>query len=324
MSHGKGAKHPGFTLIELLVVIAIIAVLIGLLVPAVQKVREAAARSQCINNLRQIGIGTHNCNDTYKSLPPAIGWFPGTNGNPGTAYGNPFFHLLPFIEQDPLYKNSLISAGGFNNVYAALPAAFGGKDTQAAVIKTYLCPSDPSGSSVGVGQDDLGITWAFGNYAVNCQIFCVVDSNGNYQDTENYTRIPANFQDGTSNTILATEKYAQCTNATFPYGGSFWAYWNKALFPQGASPVYPPPYFPAFSGDFWGGYEIGPGSKFQQQPNPYQGNCDPTLAATPHTGGINALLADASVRSINPAISGTTWWYACTPSGGEAMPSDWQ
>src|SRR5437879_3829437 len=102
MSHGKGAKRPGFTLIELLVVIAIIAVLIGLLVPAVQKVREAAARTQCTNNLRQIGVAAHNCNDTYKSLPPGIGWFPGTSGNPETGYGNPFFHLLPFIEQGPL------------------------------------------------------------------------------------------------------------------------------------------------------------------------------------------------------------------------------
>jgi prepilin-type N-terminal cleavage/methylation domain-containing protein len=323
MLHRNLRKRTGFTLIELLVVIAIIAVLIGLLVPAVQKVREAAARSQCENNLHQIGVAAHNCHDTMHSLPPAISWFPNTNGSAGSAYGNAFFHLLPYIEQGTLYNNSLVSGGGFTNVYAALPAAFGGKDTQAEPIKTFVCPSDPSAPAHGVGQDDLGIPWGVSSYAFNGQVFCRVDSNGNYQDTDAYSRIPANFQDGTSNTILCTEKYARCTNATFPYGGNLWAYWNRQLFPQGAAPQYPPPFFPTFAVDFWGGYEIGPSSKFQTQPTPFNGNCDPTLASSPHTAGINVLLADASVRSVNNAVGGSTWWYATTPSSGEAMPPDW-
>src|SRR5262245_531458 len=122
-------KRPAFTLIELLLVITIIAVLIGLLLPAVQKVREAANRAQCQNNLKQIGLACHNANDTHDRMPPGIGWYPGAKAG---AYGVLFFHLLPFIEQDNLYRSSF--ANGFfspsNNQVSARP------------IKTYICPSD--------------------------------------------------------------------------------------------------------------------------------------------------------------------------------------
>src|SRR5688572_19544594 len=93
----RTTQRCGFTLIELLVVIAVIAVLIGLLVPAVQRVREAASRTQCANNVKQLGLAAHNYHDTHKHLPPGIGYYPTTENG---VFGTYFFHLLPHLEQD--------------------------------------------------------------------------------------------------------------------------------------------------------------------------------------------------------------------------------
>ena len=136
------AQRRGFSLVELLVVIAIIAVLIGLLVPAVQKVREAANRTQCTNNLKQLGLAAHNYHDTKKHLPPGMGYTPlATNG----VWGPHFFHLLPYLEQDNLYNASAGTVLGVPNV--KFP---GNNNFYKQTVPIFLCPSDPSVGPGGV------------------------------------------------------------------------------------------------------------------------------------------------------------------------------
>src|SRR3712207_1182848 len=136
------SAHPrrGFTLIELLVVIAIIAILIGLLLPAVQKVRDAAARAQSQNNLKQLGLACHNANDTFDRLPTQ--WVPwwGPQGpfrQPWPADNSTHLQLLPFIEQNNLHRQSL-QYGPWAEI--GLPA--GTNPVSATVVKTYQAPSD--------------------------------------------------------------------------------------------------------------------------------------------------------------------------------------
>jgi prepilin-type N-terminal cleavage/methylation domain-containing protein len=290
----------GFTLIELLVVIAIIAILIGLLLPAVQKVREAAARSQCQHNLHQIGVAFHNADTTNQRMPPGVGFYLGSN-----AYGTGFFHILPYVEQDNLYQSSAV--GGFYD------ASVNGVSAQG--LKLFICPSDPTTGSGGVVTDNQGRRWGACSYAGNAQAFCVVDPlTWKILSPEGAPRLsPGFFLDGTSNTILFAEKYARCTNLTaYTEGGSFWAYWVTGTAVQ--------PLHPAFAVS-WNGSSVGTGSKFLLRPPP--DDCDPTLTSTAHPSGIMVGMADASVRTVSPAVSGETWWAACTPASGDMLGNDW-
>ena len=153
-------RWRGFTLIELLVVIAIIAILIGLLVPAVQKVREAAARTQSLNNLKQMSLALHNCNDTYQKLPSANGGFPMANWNNAqpSQHGTLQYFLLPFIEQDNVQRlaEEWRDSGPPGNLrWVPWYTAHGTQPQNpvlAIVIPTYICPLDTLTQEAEVGS----------------------------------------------------------------------------------------------------------------------------------------------------------------------------
>jgi prepilin-type N-terminal cleavage/methylation domain-containing protein len=296
---GLPARHrPAFTLIELLVVIAIIAVLIGLLVPAVLEVREAAARIECTNNLKQLGLACHTCVDTHKSLPPGIGFFPGTDRG---ALGTGLFHLLPFLEQDNLYKLARIDDANFSAI---------NNGVYAKQIPGFVCPSDPSVGPQGTVPFG-GVDWGATSYSGNTQVFAWCNPDNGFlidpQAHHNWNYV----QDGLDNTILFAEHYAQCTNGRYPLGGSLWAY--DTLGPTAL------PLHPGFAVS-WNVTSVGPLSLFQVRPS--QNDCDPTKASSPHRRGIQVTLAGGCVRFIGSSISGATWWAACTPRGNEVLDGD--
>ncbi len=310
----------GFTLIELLVVIAIIAILIGLLLPAVQSVREAANRIKCANNLKQLGLAAHHFHDVNQHLPPGIGYYPPAGG----AFGTYFFHLLPYLEQDNLYR-AAVGTLRFPAPDGPRTVCYPGNNTvYSRVVSVFLCPSDPSVGPSGEVTIN-GIPFGASSYAPNAM---VIGPDG----PQGKARL-AHITDGSSNTILHAEKYARCSTPDLPpglgNGGTAWAYCTSPLFPWLPPPMDLPPeaFFPGFAIAALAARgapdAIGPGSKFQVQPNPFLGNCDPIRASTSHSGGILVGLADGSVRTLSPGMSRTTWWAAVTPKGGELLGSDW-
>jgi prepilin-type N-terminal cleavage/methylation domain-containing protein/prepilin-type processing-associated H-X9-DG protein len=347
-------RGKGFTLIELLVVIAIIAVLIGLLLPAVQKVREAAARIQCANNLKQLALAGHMMNETFGALPPPWGWYPNAQATKhGVSYqgdGFALFFFLPFIEQDNLYKASFVSTftsywgrhySGPGEYIAEGP---GGLENQTGTLRvpTFICPSDASVGAAAqnpIGSQAAGTTskpppnppgnWGQGDtcYAISfyaiAQASMATSKNDPLNNWSAYypsaNRIPASFPDGTSNTVFFAEKCSGCGIFSQPDGGgNLWAGWTAPIWE--VMPIFA---IPGYGGQY---YDQGTPPQvylWQQSPTPWATNCDPYRPSTFHTGGMNVSLMDGSVRFLGSGVSQATWSLAVNNQDGLVLGSDW-
>jgi prepilin-type N-terminal cleavage/methylation domain-containing protein len=314
-------RRAAFTLIELLVVIAIIAILIALLVPAVQKVREAAARTQCENNLKQIMLATHGAHDAYKQLPPMCAYNQTTaltaaTGPYAGAIGYTVFHwLLPYVDQEPLFL------AGKYNAQQAVPGSPGWGYISCNPIPVYLCPAEPNpvgpyGPGMSLTGNGPATEWSFGNYAANYYVF----GNPNYTNVDyagEGTHKLNSFPDGVSNIFFFAERYGTCgssgnVNASSTYsplwGDSTGSGWRPTFCVNTTSQTPTATGYPACS-------------MFQVAPNWITG-CDPSRAQTPHTTGIMVGVGDGGVRSISSSIGGTVWGYACDPRDGNPFELD--
>lgn len=279
-------KVRGFTLIELLVVIAIIAILIALLLPAVQQAREAARRTQCKNNMKQLGLAFHNYHDVYLSFPPAstIAGV-GNNMDRNDAWGWPL-RILPYLDQTNLYNQ--IGVGetlttphtAMSNVIDYTTANAGSREQLLTqTIPGFLCPSSP-GLQVNRFQQNLGTLM----YSLTSQIAV-------YPSAGPYTRAISDITDGTSNTILAGEKSLQ--EQPFLSIGSNWGNYrpcgSRIQIVHHARPINTP---------FDGTHNATNNCYQENTPN----LVTRAVIASAHVGGAHALMADGAVRFLSENI----------------------
>jgi prepilin-type N-terminal cleavage/methylation domain-containing protein len=325
----------GFTLIELLVVIAIIAILIGLLLPAVQKVREAAARAQSGNNLHQMALAVHNFNDHSGYLPPAIGWHPQpvppATDVSGGIHGTAFFFLLNDLEQDNIFKSSYqqgSSQGGYstwtqgggtlnypweipNGIYAYRADTL---SRQANRVKTFVGPGDPTADN-----DTWSLTSV--SYLANVRVF---------DGRRRIDQIP----DGTSNTLLFAEGYQSCFSEVVVNSPWSLVYTSRdgSYTSQESTYSYSSPSYTAYQAGPV--FDVVPGMTFQNHPpgdatwvstsnGGSSGSCDARLPQSHSSGSLLTALADGSVKGVSSGVSPGTFAAAITPDGGEVLGNDW-
>ena len=335
----KSRVRSGFTLIELLVVIAIIAILIALLVPAVQKVREAAARTQCVNNLKQLALGCHSFHDANKKLPANYGCCYGTAPN---NYWSWIAMILPYIEQNSLYAGGNIgavnAAGHPSTTLAA--SSVNGQPTMTYPIPMLRCPSDPfygqvlwtDRADVGGGPNGQGCAisnykgvagsnWQWGNalfnpgWAPNGGGQQGLDAgngvlyrangpgaSGNIGGGVDASFTFVNITDGTSNTFMLGED--------LPKDSAWCGCWAYANNTTGTTAIY-----------LNANETAGLGANLETDTGANRGDWGDNYGfASAHSGGANFAFCDGRVTFISNSISMTTVYrYLATARGGEAV-----
>lgn len=319
-SRGRSAGRPAFTLIELLVVIAIIAILIALLLPAVQQAREAARRSQCKNNLKQIGLALHNYHDAHNVFPPAhIDNNFAMNTPPGAADNNNALGwgtmILPYLDQAPLYNQIGTETRGYahswqdaNNdgtVGDAIPAA-------TVQLSVFNCPSDTMGG-LNLDKNNFGKS----NYLVSAATVAPGDARRDGMFFSNSSRRFRDVRDGTSNTLFVSERTTQndgssstnCGGSPCTWNGGLWigprhvsssAGWHSSVYGMDVENV----------GGGNATYLIGGSSATWGKD---------WIASSTHTGGIQVTMGDGSVRFVTQNIDRLTYLAIVTPAGGEVI-----